>query len=101
MHLLAFDLLPGKKIMNEFSLSHLNRHAGELTDKAMMSPILLRKHGRPHLVMMSFDHYQTLIEASSASDEISVTADDENPKGSGLASLSAANWLNSEVPEEF
>lgn len=87
--------------MNEFSLSHLNRHAGELADKAMMSPILLRKHGRPHLVMMSFDHYQTLIGASSASEEIPVTADDENSRGSGLASLAAANWVDSEVPEEF
>lgn len=87
--------------MNEFSLSHLNRHAGELADKAMMSPILLRKHGRPQLVMMSFDHYVSLTGAPSASEEISVTAQDEPPKGSGLASLAAANWADSGVPEEF
>jgi len=87
--------------MNEFSLSHLNRRAGELADKAMMSPILLRKHGRPHLVIMSFDHYQTLTGASSASGENLVTAQDEQPKGSGLASLAATNWVDAEVPEEF
>ncbi|GEM_PF-2074328 len=67
----------------------------------MMSPILLRKHGRPHLVIMSFDHYQTLTGASSASGEISFVARDDQPKESGLASLAGANWADSDVPEEF
>lgn len=87
--------------MNEFSLSQLNRRAGELADKAMISPILFRKYGRPQLVMMSFDHYQTLIRASPASEEIPVTADDRQPEGSGLATLAATSWVDSEVPEEF
>lgn len=46
--------------MLEFSLSDLNRHSGELADVAIASPILLKKHGRPHLVLMSIEHYGSL-----------------------------------------
>lgn len=44
----------------KFSLSDLNRRSGELTDKALKAPVLLTKHGRPQLVLMSADHYEML-----------------------------------------
>lgn len=53
--------------MKEFSLSDLNRRPGELADAALASPIMLRKHGRFQLVMMSAEHYEKLVGATLAS----------------------------------
>ena len=87
--------------MDEFSLSQLNRRAGELADKAMISPILLRKHGRPQLVLMSFDQYQTLIGHTSQTDVRPDGERKERVARSGLAALTSIEWAESEVPDEF
>ena len=50
--------------MREYSLSDLNRRPGELVDKALASPILLKKHGRAQLVMMSIEHFEGLTTPS-------------------------------------
>ncbi len=47
--------------MREFNLSDLNRRSGELADLALVAPISLKKHGRPHLVLLSAAEYERLL----------------------------------------
>nr|WP_314262330.1 type II toxin-antitoxin system prevent-host-death family antitoxin [uncultured Devosia sp.] len=64
--------------MREFSLSALNRRPGEIADQAMIEPVMLRKHGRPQVVMMSAEYYEKLMgqristEAKSPAEKVSV-----------------------------
>ena len=53
--------------MKEFSLSDLNRRTGELTDIAMVEPVVLHKRGRKVLVLMSVSAYEALQRRDTAS----------------------------------
>lgn len=47
--------------MKTFTLSELNRKAGDITDAALVEPVALTKHGKEKLVMMNAEFYQKLL----------------------------------------
>jgi len=81
----------------EFSLSDLNRRPGVLADKALSTPVLLTKHGRPHLLLISIDHYQALggsLRPHSASSSLTV-------RKKGLSGLSRSPSTDSGGDHEY
>ncbi|NGP16500.1 type II toxin-antitoxin system prevent-host-death family antitoxin [Devosia aurantiaca] len=77
--------------MKEFSLSDLHRRSGEIIDAALSGPVVLRKHGRRHSVLLSAAAYDELVAGIGSSDVVpSQPAASGAPKGklSRLSQLS-------------
>ena len=54
--------------MAETRITAVEMHAklGVAIDRAMIEPVIVTKHGRDHLVMLSAERYGTLLAASEA-----------------------------------
>jgi prevent-host-death family protein len=51
--------------MRSLALSDLNRRPGEVVDMALAAPVMLTKHGRRAVVMMSAEAYDSLVSGGS------------------------------------
>jgi prevent-host-death family protein len=50
--------------MRSFTTHDLNKQVGDVTDAAAKAPIVITRHRKPRFVMMSYEHYQRLAEAT-------------------------------------
>ena len=46
--------------MRSFSTHDLNKLVGEVTDAAVKATVMITRHRKPRLVMMSIEHYQRI-----------------------------------------
>lgn len=80
--------------MKEYSLSDLNRRPGELADQALIEPLLLKKHKRPQLVMMSAAHYAKVMGVSLEDLIDPPGATIEQPRRRSLAGLKGTSTID-------
>lgn len=71
--------------MRAFTLSELNRTPGDLVDLALASPIVLTKHGRRKIVMLSMDAYDDLVTRAAEGDALRSAV----PKRHSLSALTS------------
>lgn len=50
--------------MRSFTTHDLNKQVGDVTDAAAKAPVIITRHRKPRFVMMSYEHYQRLAEAT-------------------------------------
>jgi prevent-host-death family protein len=46
--------------MRQFTTGDLNKQVGDVTDAASREPIVLTRHNKPRLVLMSYDYYERM-----------------------------------------
>ncbi|WP_082511642.1 type II toxin-antitoxin system prevent-host-death family antitoxin [Devosia sp. Leaf420] len=85
--------------MKEFSLSDLNRRSGEIADAALAGPVVLTKHGRRHLVLLSADQFDALRGAETEVRE--EDTQEPRPSASPRPSKSKFSYLRSVETEEY
>jgi prevent-host-death family protein len=47
--------------MKDFSTTDVQRHLGDVTDAARKSPVFITHHRKKKFVLMSTDHYETMV----------------------------------------
>lgn len=70
--------------MKTFAFSELNRHRSKVIDAALAEPVLLAPRGRPKIVAMSIERFQTLsyFEPPALGDGVAYdTAEETKQKG--------------------
>jgi hypothetical protein len=95
-----FDAIPGTS-MRVFTLSDLNRKPGELADKALVEPIVLTKHKRPQLVMLSAEQFEKLTGKPLAALHEHGPNMQGKPKFSKLSQLKSLNYEGSEADDHY
>ncbi|WMT91955.1 type II toxin-antitoxin system Phd/YefM family antitoxin [Pelagibacterium sp. H642] len=76
--------------MRTVSLSDLNRRPGEIVDMALAAPLVLTKHGRQAVVMMSAEAYNSLVSGRADAVSQSPSATDAKKQASGFLARQAA-----------
>ncbi|MGB3336955.1 MAG: type II toxin-antitoxin system prevent-host-death family antitoxin [Devosia sp.] len=83
--------------MRSLPLSNLNRRPGEIVDMALSAPIVLTKHGRQSVVIMSAEAYDSLVSRNAGTmDEAAPVNEIKKPASSFLVRQAAKAF----TPEE-
>ena len=58
------NIMDIRDVMRSFSTHDLNKQVGDVTDAAAKAPVIITRHRKPRFVMMSYEHYRRLAEAT-------------------------------------
>ena len=56
--------------MKAFPASVLTRNAGDLFEAAAVAPVVITRHHKPRFVIMSVDHYETLLRKRQGIEDV-------------------------------